>query len=172
MKQTNKNCPADNYHVETISMVKRLKYLQAILICCLGIAITSACQDGIHYTEYKQLPHKQWDRHDTLVYHIPPLQHDTHLNLTLGIRSNKDFNYKTIVAQAELRCDSLIAVTIPVTLKLDNDSIPFSSSNTDHLSKPAPIHLKANKTYTLYITHSMRLNPLDGIPCIGIFLEK
>ena len=153
-------------------MVKRQKHLLAILICCLGIAIISACQDGIHYTEYKQLPHKQWDRYDTLVYHIPSLQHDTDLNLTLGIRSNNDFKYKAIIAQTELRCDSLITAAIPITLKLGNDSIPFSSSNTNYLSTPTPIHLKANQTYTLYITHSMRLNPLDGIPCVGIFLEK
>lgn len=153
-------------------MAKRQKYLLAILICSLGTAIISACQDGIHYTEYKQLPHKQWDRYDTLVYHIPSLQHDTDLNFTLGIRSNKDFNYTTIVAQAELRCDSLITAAIPITLKIEDNSIPFASSNTDYLSTPAPIHLKANQTYTLYITHSMRLNPLDGIPCVGIFLEK
>ena len=153
-------------------MIKRLKYLPAILICCLGTAFITACQDSLHYAEYKQLPHKQWDRHDTLVYHIPQAQHDAKMDFTLGIRSNKDFNYKTIVAQAELRCDSQITATMPITIKLDNDSLPFRHPNADRLSTPIPIILKANKTYTLHITHSMRLNPLDGIPCVGIFLEK
>lgn len=153
-------------------MFKPLKLLHAALLCYLGMLIISACQDGLHYTEYKQMTHKQWDSRDTLVYQIPPLQHDDSLCLTLGIRSNKDFNYKAIMARAELRCDTAITTVIPITLQLNTDSLPFRHSNADRLSEQMTIHLKANKPYSLHITHSMRLNPLDGISFVGISLEK
>jgi gliding motility-associated lipoprotein GldH len=153
-------------------MTKLLKNLPAILICYLGTATIMACQDSLHYTEYKHLPHKQWDSRDTLIYHIPPLQHDADISITLGIRCSKDFKYERIVAQAELRCDSLITAATPVILHLDNDSLPFRHPNSDCLSTPISLPMKANRPYTLRITHSMRLNPLDGIPCVGVFLER
>ena len=152
--------------------MRPLSVFQLATIFILGMATFLSCQDSLFYSEYKEISNSQWNSHDTLVFQLPTTEQTVDATLTISVRTRQDFEYKTIALTVEhLLNNSLVSTdTLHITLYDTNgQSLGKGFPISDNYSRPLPLHIKENEHHTLRITHTMRLNPLEGTPNVGIF---
>lgn len=139
------------------------------------MAVLLSCQDSLLYSEYKEIPNAQWDSRDTLSFQLPKAEYSLSAYLTISVRTRQDYNYKAITLKVEhLLNDTIIyADTLHIPLcDANGHPLVHAFPIADNYSKPIPLNLKRNECHTLHITHDMRLNPLNGIPDVGVFVER
>ena len=154
-------------------------YLKMLVFSGLGMMMLfSSCQDGLHYANYQHLPHNQWSSRDTLIYSLPMTNHDIDTWFSVSVRSIHTYQYKDIVVKAELMRgkQTVSSYTFPINLDRKERSSAWAAKESlpiaNRYSVPTLLHLKGGEQYILRITHIMRLEPLDGITDVGVFLEQ
>lgn len=155
--------------------MKPLSIFSLATISILGMATLLSCQESLFYTEYKTIPNSQWDSRDTLSFLLPVADGAIDATLTISVRKRHDYDYKNIALNVgHLLNDSLVSTdTLHVTLyDANGQSLGQGFPVSDNYSRPLPIHLGKGERHTLRITHTMRLNPLDGITDVGIFVDS
>lgn len=155
--------------------MKFLFILLLTIISCLGMATILSCQDSLFYSEYKNISQALWDRRNTLTFHLPDTERPTDASLSISVRARQDFRYKTIaLSVAHLLNDSLVSIdTLHITLHDANgQSLGNAFYISDNYSRPLPLHIGKDEHHTLRITHIMRLNPLEAISDVGVFVER
>lgn len=149
-------------------------FLFAILMF-LGMTTLLSCQDSLFYSEYRAIPNSQWDSSDTVSFQLPETESPFDATMTICVRARHDYDYKDIVLRYEhLVNDSIVSAdTLNITL-YDADEHPISHafSVSDNSSRPLPLHMERNERHALRITHTMRLNPLQGISDVGVSVER
>lgn len=146
-----------------------------ITLSVLGMMILLSCQESLFYSEYKTVPRAQWDSRDTLSFQLPVTERTFDATLTVSVRRRQDYDYKTIALSIEHLLNGMLVSTDTLHITLydeDGQSLGHAFPISDNYSHPLPLHLGKGESHTLRITHIMRLNPLDGIPDVGIFVER
>ncbi|MCH5175911.1 MAG: gliding motility lipoprotein GldH [Prevotellaceae bacterium] len=139
------------------------------------MATLLSCQDSLFYSEYKEIPNSQWDSRDTLSFCLPVTENSFDATLTVSVRRRQDYDYKTIALKIEhLLNDTIVSTDTLVVTLFDANGHPLGQGFpiSDNYSRPLYLHLKKNASHSLRITHAMRLNPLQGIPDVGVFVER
>ena len=139
------------------------------------MATLLSCQDSLFYSEYKDIPHTQWDSRDTLSFQLPETESPIDAALTVSIRTRQAYEYKTIALSVEhfLNGSAVSTDTLHITL-YDANGQPLGNGFplSDTYSRPLPLHLQKGEQHSLRITHIMRLNPLEDIHSVGVFVEE
>ena len=143
-----------------------------ILLIVAALILTS-CGERLYHTAYQNLSHSQWDNRDTLLFDLPPSDHDFDLAITLAVRTTKPFAYRDIVTQLDLIRDGRTLSSTPITITINDYPEPELTGflTRERHSTPYALHMEANHQYSIRVTHRMRLNPLDHIPTVGIIVE-
>lgn len=140
------------------------------LMCGVSMLLMAACEDGLYYTEYKELSPCEWDSRDTLVFEIPVSERDVDADVTFGVRYTSKFNYREMVVGVEQLCDGHAVAVTPVNIQMyegdraSGDGMLVKCS----YSQPLRLRMKAGHRYVFRLKHRMRLNPLDEILAVGI----
>lgn len=155
--------------------MKPLFIFLTVIFSILGMTALQSCQESLFYSEYKEIPHAQWDSRDTLFYHLPEAEHAIDAALTISVRTRQGFDYKTIALKVEHLLNGSIVTsdTLHITL-YDTDGQPLGHAFpiSDNYSRPLPLRLRESEHHTIRITHIMRLNPLEDIPNVGVFVDR
>lgn len=145
---------------------------------CSGIVavllMLSSCQPSLYYTSYHDFSHSQWDNRDTVTFSLPPSDHDLDTRFTIGLRTLPPFHYQDVTVRLQLLDDDshpLASFSVPIALYDGDTPKGKGVAIIDHFSAPQSFTLKAHQHYTVRLTHLMRLNPLEGIPSVGILVE-
>ena len=139
------------------------------------MATLLSCQDSLLYSEYKEIPNARWDSRDTLTFTLPEPEHPIDATLTVSLRSRQDYKYQYVALTVEHLIDSCTISTDTLHITLyDSNGQPLGHGFpiSDNHSRPLPIHLGKDEHHTMRITHSMRLNPLEGIPDVAVSVER
>lgn len=148
--------------------------MKPILFLLIPLRLLLSCQNTLYHTAYIDLPHNQWDSRDTLTYPLPVSDHDLDTHATIHTRTTATFPYTDIILHLEVLRDSIpiSSTRLPIHLSHHNQSLSKGLSIMETTSEPQPLHLQAHHHYTLRLTHLMRLNPLQDITSVGIFIEE
>ena len=155
--------------------MKPLFVLLSAISFILGMATLLSCQDSLFYSEYKAIPYDQWDSRDTLYFQLPEAERSFDATLTISVRTRKNYGYKTIALRVEHLLNGTLVNTDTLHITLyDDNGQPLGRAFpvSDNYSRPLPLHISKNGHHTLRITHAMRLNPLENIPNVGVFIDR
>ena len=135
--------------------------------------LLTSCGGRLYHTAYHNFSDSQWDNRDTLLFDLPPSDHDIDLALTLAVRTTKPFAYRDIVTQLDLIRDGRTLSSTPITINVNDDPHPEGTGflTRESHSTPYALHMEANHQYKLRVTHRMRLNPLEHTTSVGIIAE-
>ncbi|NLV53419.1 MAG: hypothetical protein GXY64_09185 [Bacteroidales bacterium] len=145
-----------------------------IYVCMLGLATLIGCQDNLYHSSFQDLPQQRWDNQDTISFSIPPSEEDLDVFFTLALRTSSSFKYKDVVMCIDLLEGDSIIYSAPLDVLISDNTRQTHSDFMYHecYSPRHPLRMKSQVSYTVRLTHAMRLNPLERISSVGVFVEK
>lgn len=141
----------------------------------LSLALLGACQDSLVFSAYQTLPHARWDSRDTLTFVVPPSADGQEQALTLSVRVEEVFRYRQVVLRVEQVRDGrvLCADTASVVVfGAEDQRLGHGWLVTHNNSRVLPLRRRPGVADTLRVTHVMRAGTLQGIPQVGVLVER
>ena len=94
----------------------------------LTAGVCAGCMDGTVYHHYEPIPVAGWEKTDTIMFGVPPIDEDGLYNIRLGLRTTGQYPFMSITLIAEMQT---IAVADTMSQKPVADSLsqkPFADS--------------------------------------------
>ena len=86
----------------------------------LTAGVCAGCMDGTVYHHYEPIPVAGWEKTDTIMFGVPPIDEDGLYNIRLGLRTTGQYPFMSITLIAEMQT---IAVTDTMNEKPVADSL-------------------------------------------------
>lgn len=96
----------------------------------LTAGVCAGCMDGTVYHHYEHIPVAGWEKTDTIMFSVPPIDEDGLYNIRLGLRTTGQYPFMSITLIAEMQTIA-VADTMsqaPVADSLSNKPIADSLS--------------------------------------------
>ena len=96
----------------------------------LTAGVCAGCMDGTIYHHYEHIPVAGWEKTDTIMFSVPPIDEDGLYNIRLGLRTTGQYPFMSITLIAEMQTIA-VADTMsqaPVADSLSNKPIADSLS--------------------------------------------
>lgn len=148
-------------------------WLVALAIVFMAIC---SCDQTTVYAEYRHTYLAGWDRSDTLVYDIAPMEQMGDYMEELGLRINGDYPFReicviveqTIIPSNVLRVDTLIINVMEV-----NGMPRGRGVNSFQYNAPiGSVRLAENDSLHVVVHHNMRRESLPGVSEVGLKISK
>ncbi len=118
-----------------------------------------------------------WDSRDTIIFDIPPTDHDKPVALSTMVRTTDNFQYRSLsllVTQKDSNSITIAKDTIHLTLftkegKPMKQGFPFVDTEE---KSDIPLLLKGGMKYTIEISHLMKMTQIDGVYDVGVELRE
>ncbi|MCF0195665.1 MAG: hypothetical protein HUK03_00190 [Bacteroidaceae bacterium] len=144
------------------------------LLCLLlgGMWWLSSCQRGVVLHSYQPLAEQTWSNRDTLSFVVDTLPPSSAYELTVCLRANKRFAYKSLWMVVEQQWDSPASThrdTIQVTITGDSP-LPFADGLT-FWQKEHPLPLlcpQDARRCRIRLYHIMRLEHIHNLCDVGV----
>lgn len=140
------------------------------------LSLTTACNSDKVYSRYADIAIAGWDKCDTLTFDIKPISYSDDYQLTLGLRTNNFYPFKSITLIAEQKVfpsGKSFADTIECKL-YDDEGRMLGNGISNHQYLFNVKNRKYNKGDSIHISirHDMKREILTGISSVGIELNK
>ena len=88
----------------------------------LTAGVCAGCMDGTVYHHYEHIPVAGWEKTDTIMFSVPPIDEDGLYNIRLGLRTTGQYPFMSITLIAEMQ-------TIAVADTMSQEPVADSLSN-------------------------------------------
>lgn len=88
----------------------------------LTAGVCAGCMDGTVYHHYEHIPVAGWEKTDTIMFSVPPIDEDGLYNIRLGLRTTGQYPFMSITLIAEMQ-------TIAVADTMNQEPVADSLSN-------------------------------------------
>jgi gliding motility-associated lipoprotein GldH len=157
-------------------MLKRCAVAFHTLLCVLGVALLTGCEQGTVFHAYKPTPVDGWEKNDTLFFDIDSLPASGQFNFVLGLRTTAAYPYQElwIVSEMHLTQPTLVhADTIKCLLVGAAGDKNGSGVNTYQYAFPFDREtLHRGQRGRISFRHIMKRESLRGIFDLGLRIEQ
>ena len=155
--------------------MNRHTLLYIYIVMCMGMALVS-CNDRIVFSHYESTPVKGWERNDTLLFNIEPLQETDLYAEEIGVRITGDYPFKGLSLIVEQTIQpSNTAIVDTLNCDLIDDVGHAYGKGINHYQYLFPLTtLKLNKGESVHVAirHCMKREILPGITDVGLTLSR
>lgn len=147
-------------------------------ICLFLLAAISltGCDEKRVYDHFVHTPNNGWEKTDFLSFPIPSISNDGEYELTLQLRTDHNFPFKSVVliSDSEVLPDGITTSDTLVCKLTDNQGNKLGPGiNIYQYSFPLKkLNLHKDDSLNISIHHDMKREMLPGIVNVGIKLEK
>ena len=99
----------------------------------LTAGVCAGCMDGTVYHHYEPIPVAGWEKTDTIMFGVPPIDEDGLYNIRLGLRTTGQYPFMSITLIAEMQT---IAVADTMSQKPLADSLRIKPLANSQSIKP------------------------------------
>lgn len=140
------------------------------------LSLTAACNGDKAYSKYTDIAIAGWEKNDTLTFDVKPLATAGNYQLTLGLRTDNSYPFKSvtlITEQTVFPSGKSFADTIECRI-YDDDGKMLGNGISSHqyLFNVANRQYHKGDSIHIAIRHNMKREILAGINSIGIELNK
>ena len=155
--------------------MNRPTLLYIYIVMCMGMAFMS-CDNSTVFNHYESTPVRGWERNDTLIFDIAPMQETNLYAEEIGIRITGEYPFKglSLIVEQTVRPSN---TTLTDTLSCDLvDDIGYAhGKGINHYQYLFPLTtLKLNKGEKVHVAirHCMKREILPGITDVGLKLSR
>ena len=143
----------------------------------VAVALTlGACNRSTVFNEYKPTPLAGWEKNDTLVFELKPVEEEMEVRQTVGLRINDAYPFKAlclIVDQMVFPEKTIMSDTINCQL-FDNDgkNQGHGVSLYQYTFPVGARRLKNGDSLVIRIRHNMKREIVPGVSDVGVSLQR
>lgn len=142
----------------------------------LALMALASCTSDTLMHSYLPIPGRNWERRDTLRFSLPEAQEDFDGWLYVGLRLGSQFPYREVYLRVDRHLhnpDVTLSDTVRYNLSDEDGRLTKQGGSLLQFEDYAlPIHLKAEQTGEVVITHLMRQETLPHVSDVGIRIAK
>jgi len=143
----------------------------------LTAAVLTSCRGRIVFDKYDHTPIAGWEKNDTLLFDVPPLENSGYYSGELGLRINGAYPFTGLMMIVERRIlpeKREVVDTINCKLADERNGRPLGQGVSYYQYNFPLKEIRLNKGDSLHIVirHNMRREILPGISDVGISIKK
>lgn len=145
-----------------------------ILTGISGMLLLASCQDIPFYSKYKSVDANAWQSRDTLVFRLPKVEEAQEYNVTVAMRAVQSFKYDNFALSVKLYEGKTLISTDTLLYNIYDKYGQHKGTGFPYVEYEGNLQhryvLSPEKKYKVKVTHIMRLDPMDGVADVGLFL--
>lgn len=152
------------------------KLWHTLPIALITITLLASCIGNKVYDQYDHTPIAGWEKNDTLLFSIPPMQQDAlyHSDLLLRISQSYPFMSLTLIVDQTV-WPSRATRTDTLKCRLINSDGKSNGQGLSYYQYSFPVsnmHLHKGDSLQISVRHNMKREILPGVSDIGIQLTR
>ena len=147
------------------------------LLCLLGACLTIACNEHTVYHSYQTLSIGEWNKSDTLSFHVPITDSTTTYRLFAEVRNRSEYPYHDLYLFISQNLqDSTVWSTDTLTINIADSTGRWLGNGWGSIYQTdafiTSVRALHTGNFTVRVMHGMKDEKLNGINDVGIRIEK